>query len=63
MRGAILLFAGYYVFGLAASACVPDVPRKLIYEKAVLEHEAVVQALEDVQQYLSEKYTSGTTRD
>ena len=63
MRGFIVTFAGSYAFGLAASACVPDAPRNLIYEKAVLEHDAVIQALEGVQQYLSEKYSNGTTRD
>lgn len=46
---------------LASAACIPDAPRVLLDDVAVLQHPAVVAALETVQQSLAD--LAGTTAD
>jgi hypothetical protein len=50
------------LLSLVASACVPDVPEKILYDPAVLQHPAVIAAFEEVQRTLSALYVN-TTRD
>lgn len=47
---------------LGACACVPDFPNTLLFDPLVLQHAAVVDALQEVQRNLSTLYVN-TTRD
>lgn len=47
---------------LVAAACVPDFPDKLLSDVAVIQHQAVLAAFEEVERNLSSLYIN-TTRD
>lgn len=61
VRRIAALILGFLSF-LVAPACIPDVPEKLLWDPAVLQHPAVTAAFQIVEKSLSDLFIN-TTRD
>jgi hypothetical protein len=63
--GKVLVVFAFSVFVLTAivrSACVPEVPQKLLSDPAILRHPAIVSAFQAIEQSLDELFVN-TTQD